>query len=157
MEPTANYINLLKESWTELQNWAVDCRFDPKTEADIQCFLYHCLIEKLATAKGIHAEYPHEEGDTDLVIDDKVFVEIVYILRSGKRTKGSWGTRTRNVKEEIEKLEALKKRRSNITGVLAVFSKTYIKDDEPWYDDVREYCEKSGIKMLRALKRKVDR
>ncbi len=157
MEQIVNHVKLLEESWKELQEWAANCSFDPETEADIQCFLYHCLVKRLGTATSIHAESPHKEGISDLVIDNKVFVELNYILRSGERTEGSWKARTKNAKEEIEKLGELKKECSTITGVLAVFSKTYNEDDECWYDEIKKLCEKSGIIMLRPWKRKTER
>ena len=62
MVSIANYVKLLKESWAELQKWVEYGKFDPETEADIQCFLYYRFVEKLGTAKGIHAESSYKEG-----------------------------------------------------------------------------------------------
>jgi hypothetical protein len=154
MEP----IKLLEEAWKELQKWAASCRFDPMTEADIQCFLYHCLIERLKEAKDFHAEFPSHKERThyDLVIDDKVFVEINYILRTERRTNKSWEARTKNAIEEIEKLKALKKERPIVAAVFAVFARSYSEEkDEPWYKRIREQCKKSKIEMLAAWKKKV--
>ena len=39
-----------------------------------------------------------------------------------------------------------------VTGVLVIFAESYEKEDEPWYDAVKESCEKSRIVMLRAWK-----
>lgn len=154
MESKTNHIGLLEESWKELQKWAGGGRFDPKTEADIQCLLYRCLVERLGTAKDILAEYEYEKGlrkRPDLAIADNVFVEIKYILRSGKRTKGQWKTRRRDAEKAIERLRSLM-RKYSATGVLAIFAKSYKKEDELCYDAVKESCEKSGIIMLRAWK-----
>lgn len=149
-----NYVELSKDSWEELRKWVDNREFDPETEADIQCFLYRCFVESLGTAKDIHAEYEYEQGRRrrpDLVIADKVFVEIKYILRSRKRTKGQWKTRRRDAEKAIERLRSLM-RKYSATGILAIFAKSYKKEDELWYDAVEESCEKSGIIMLRAWK-----
>jgi len=162
MEPVVNYVKLLEESWEELQNWALDCRFGPQSEGDIQCFLYHCLVEKLGTAKDIHSEYKYEyergrRVRIDLVIADKVFVEIKYILwRTGRRTEASWKNRKRDAEKAIGRLRLIR-RDSATYRFLAIFAENYEKEDAPWYDDIKKLCDKSGIKMLKACKRKVEK
>jgi len=149
-------LKLLEESWQELQKWTLDGRFDPETEADIQCFLYHCLVERFGKARGFHAEYKYEEGGgrTDLVIGDKVFVEIKYILRSGARTDASWKNRKQDAEKAIESLRDCLAKKRSATGVLAIFAESYKKEDELWYDNVKENCQKSGIMMIKAWKKK---
>ncbi len=150
MESMTNYIRLLEDSLQELQKWATQGKFDPKTEADIQCFLYHCLLEKLGSAKDIHAELEKSERKRiDLSIDRTVLVEIKYILRSGLRTAAQWRNRFRDAEKAINRLRNCMK---DHIGVLVIFAENYRKEDEDWYDAVKELCERSGIIMLRAWK-----
>lgn len=149
----ANSIGLLEEAWKELQNWVNGKKFDPHSEADIQSFLYHCLIKRLGNAKGLAcAPHPHKNDQTDLSFENKLFVENKHILRSGIRSPARWELRRRIAEADIKKLAAIKRVHPDAVVVLTVFAESYSKKDEPWYDAVEESCEKLGIVMLRAWK-----
>lgn len=162
-----NSIKLLEESLKELEKWARAGKFDPKTEDDIKCFLYRCLVEKQGTATGIHSEEEYDYDGRklrqrklkpDLTIGEgknKIFVQIKYILRSIKRTEARWKSRKNDARKDIGKLQALLKKHLDTTGVLVVFAESYKKDDDDWYyDAVKESCEAEEplIMMLTAHK-----
>lgn len=149
-----DYIKLIEETWGNLQDSLENGNFDPQYEADIQDFLYDRLLERLGTGEGlVSAFHPHGKNQTDLAVHNKLFIENKFILRSKKRSKKRWELRTSIVKEDIEKLGALKKERPTIIGVLAIVAASYNKEkDESWYTAVNESCEEKGIIMLRAWK-----
>jgi hypothetical protein len=152
MESTENYVELVKESWKDLKKAVADGKFDPwRAEGDVHCFLYHCLVERAGSAKVIHSELQLEEGKrgnvVDLAIANKVFVDIKNILRSGKRTEGSWRSRMRDAKIAIERLTLFMEKYSAI-GILAIYAHSYITDDDKWYSDVKSLCDDKGIMML---------
>lgn len=158
-----DYLQILNVAWEELKDELANGNFDPRTEADVKCFLYHCLVRKLGTAKNIHAELNHgKRRHTDLVIDNRVFIEINFILKSGayavgRRTPAAFASRRRNANEEIARLAELKKKRPEIIPVLAILAGDYDeKEDNPkLYDDIRDSCREYGIVLLLAWKRRV--
>jgi len=144
---------LLEDVWKELQEWVDEKKFDPQSEADIQSFLYHGLIERLGTAEGlVCAPHPHKSNQTDLSFENKLFVENKHILRSGIRSPARWEFRRGLVEADIQKLAKIKKTYPDATVVLTVFAESYSKKDEFWYDLIKRACDKSGILMLRAWK-----
>jgi len=160
-----NSIELLKESLRELEKWARVGKFRPKTEDDVKCFVYRCLVEKQGTALGIHSEEgfdfygrkPRQRKlKPDLTIGEgknKIFVQIKYILRSEKRTEARWKSRKNDAIKDVGKLRALLKKHLDTTGILVVFAESYRKDDDSWYYDiVKESCEaeEPRIMMLTA-------
>ena len=145
-----DYVGLLQECLHELEKWTKDGKCNPKTEADVQCFLYHCLLEKLGSAKDIHAELRIKRKRIDLFIGDRALVEIKYILRSGNREEPDWRSRFEDAEKAIDRLRECMKDR---IGVLVIYAESYNREkDEEWYDAVKESCEKSGIIMLRGWK-----
>lgn len=48
-----DYAKAFDASWLQLIEWVNQGRFDPQNEEDIQCFLYHGLVQQLGTAIGI--------------------------------------------------------------------------------------------------------
>jgi hypothetical protein len=160
--PKMDYFEILKAAWEELKDGLAKGSFDPRTEADVKCFFYSCLTKKLETAKNIHAEFNNgKRKHTDLVIDNKVFIEINFILKSGayavgRRTPAVWDSRRTNANEEIARLTELKKRRPEIIPVLAIVAGDYDeKDNLDFYDGIERSCKKNGIVLLIAWKRRV--
>jgi len=146
--------NLLGDTWKELQEWVIEKKFDPKSEADIQSFLYHVLVKRLETAKGlVCAPHPHKSNQTDLSFKNRLFVENKLILRSWIRSPARWELRTRIVEADIEKLAKIKKNRPDATVALTVFAESYSKrKDEFWYELIQRACDEAGILMFRAWK-----
>jgi hypothetical protein len=145
--------NLLGDAWKELQGWVDEKKFDPKSEADIQSFLYHGLVKRLGTAKGlVCAPHPHKSNQTDLSFKNKLFVENKHILRSGIRSPARWEFRRGLVEANIQKLAKIKKKYPDATMVQTIFAESYSKKDEFWYDLIQGACDEAGVLMLRAWK-----
>ena len=51
-----DYVKAFDASWQHLIEWVAQGKFDPKNEEDIQCFLYHGLVQHLGTAIGIRSK-----------------------------------------------------------------------------------------------------
>jgi len=149
-----DYIEVVKEAWSSLKSGPKDKGFDPKSETDVQWFFCHCILEKLGTAQPIRTEVPTKIGVIDIVVARTVFIEVKYIIKTGRRTPKAWQSRERNLMKDISKLGKLTEKNPNIKGVLAVFSGYYDEEkDESWYKDMEENCKKSGVIMLRAWKK----
>lgn len=147
-------MDLFEDAWEELRKWVDKKKFDPQSEADIQSFLYHSLVKRLGTAKGlVCAPHPHKSDKVDLSFENRLFVENKHILRSGIRSPARWELRRRIVEADIRKLAEIKKTYPNATVVLTIFAASYSKkDDEHWYDLIERACDRSAILMLRAWK-----
>lgn len=142
-----NYMELLTESWKDLKKWIRDGKFNPKSEDDVKCLLYHFLVERQGSAKDIYTEFPYgDEHWADLAVGDEIIVEIKPILfKTDLRDTKSWEARKKRVKGDIKKLRALRDRQ----GCLIVFARSYKEEDEFWYEDVEKLCKASGIRLLR--------
>jgi len=145
--------NLFEGTWGELKDWVDKRKFDPKSEADIQSFLYHALVKKLGTAKGlVCAPHPHKSKQTDLSFKNRLFVENKQILRSWIRSPARWELRTRIVEADIKKLAKIKKNHPDATTALTIFAESYSKKDEFWYELIQRACDEAGILIFRAWK-----
>jgi hypothetical protein len=145
---------LLKDVWKELQKWVNEKKFDPQSEADIQSFLYHSLIKRLGTAKGlVCAPHPHKSNQADLGFENRLFVENKHILRSGIRSPARWKLRTRIVEADVQKLAEIKKTYPHAAVALTIFAESWNKkQDEHWYALIKRVCDKSRILILTAWK-----
>lgn len=47
------YALALESAWKHMLSWHQEGKFSPRSEEDIQCFLYHGLVTELGTAKGV--------------------------------------------------------------------------------------------------------
>lgn len=149
-----DHLEAVKEAWNTLKNGPEDKGFDPISETDVVWFFCHCILEKLGTAQPIRTEVPTAIGVIDIVVARTVYIEVKYIIKTGRRTENAWNSRERNLKKDIAKLGTLVERVPNLKCVLAVYSGCYDEKDEPWYKEREDDCKKTGIIMLpRAWKK----
>ena len=64
------YAAAVETAWTNLLEWYVDGRFTPRSEEDVQCFLYHGIVTQLGTAANVFAK-PTSGKPAKLTWDDK--------------------------------------------------------------------------------------
>ena len=85
-------VTVLRQSWEEMIEDYEEGAFVPKSERDIQCYLYHLCIKNGLAAKIIHADERYgvrgeHRSYTDLVIgirpDTRLYVEIKWARVTG--------------------------------------------------------------------------
>jgi hypothetical protein len=105
-----DYFEVVKEAGNDLKNSPKDKGFDPRSENDVVWFLCHCILEKLGTAQPIRIEVPTAIGVIDIVVARTVYIEVKYIIRTGRRTENAWNSRESNLEKDIAKLGTLVER-----------------------------------------------
>lgn len=121
------YLDIIDEAWTELQNDIANLKFGHITESDIQCELYCRITTKLKKRKldqyfGLmHSEVKLLGHKVDLVLLDPMGSEKVYAGIEIKQI-----TSPDLVKEDLEKLKNLVSKNMIKVGVfLSLSNKTY--------------------------------
>lgn len=121
------YLEIIDEAWTELQNDVANLKFGHITESDIQCELYCKITTKLKERKLdqtfglLHSEVKLLGHKVDLILLDPMGSEKVYAGIEIKRI-----TSPELVKEDLENLKKLINKNKIKVGVfLSVSNKTY--------------------------------
>lgn len=110
MNATTHAVKTLRQSWKQLIDDYENEVFTPRSEHDIECYLYHLCIENGLPAEKIHAEErytPREDCRLypDLVIgarpDTKLYVEIKWTKMSGENVIS--GKRFSSILRDVKK------------------------------------------------------
>lgn len=155
-------VTILTKSWEDLVSDYGKRVFIPRSERDIQCYLYHLCIANGLEVKKLHAEEAHRGEKkttfTDLVLgtrpDTKLYVEIKWTktrkrpLISRKRLERIW--------KDIEKSTTKKSKRRRYLLILLYKEKggvPLLKDDlsksqKSELRRIKEEMRAEGVKVM---------
>lgn len=152
------YRRKLNRAWSSLKEKYNDGNgtFKPRNEADIQHFLYHCLIDEGIKPQKIHVEYRKKDKRCDIVLGDlgnekkeKLFIEIKFSHVINRDTVSNrW-------KRDLKKLKELGGDRKPTFVVFVIKEKKECSDRKTLYknssnrlNELERYAKMKNIEVL---------
>lgn len=146
------YLNIFEFAWQDFKEEISNGIYTPDDEEDIKCYLFSKIDQRwpLDIPKDLHSEFRwrDEENDSvraDIMMGDKIAIEIKKINWSGTDTTNSWEDREKRVLDDVKKLRTQIKTKNAIFGCMVIVCGNYEESHEKYYKKYKEECMKEPI------------